>query len=388
VDKSSADHFRGFDGIRAIAILLVVLWHGAYVTEFSVQVLGPLKAVVTMGWAGVDLFFALSGFLITSLLLREERRALARTGSTTFSLERFYVRRALRILPVFYVVFLLNPVVFSGYLQSVDGRRVLESASPLGLWPYATFWGNYFATFHGSFGPGVVFPGNSYAVLWSLCVEEHFYLLWPFFLALVKTPRNRVVVALAVCVLMAAGRFVSQKVGAVQAGNIPQLSHLRMDSILWGSVGALLIDRMPSRPAIRRLVLVLLGGFVWVLIARDELTALSRPSPFGISVGLTLLALIATGLLVELMQAPRSWLVRVLARARAGLGADRLDGQAVVRDVPDSLSSHRSRAPAGVRPTKGADAGQLRLRPVGVRFALRGARHRSAHPGRAALPEA
>jgi peptidoglycan/LPS O-acetylase OafA/YrhL len=310
--KATSEHFRGFDGIRAIAILLVVLWHGASETRFPMPALGPLVPVVTMGWAGVDLFFALSGFLITSLLLREERRNLAATGHAHFSLKHFYIRRALRILPVFYVVFLLNTFLLSDYLPSVDGRHVLESRSPLGLWPYATFWGNYFFAYHPYFGSGAVYPGAGYGVLWSLCVEEHFYLLWPSFLAMVKTLRTRVLVAVALCLLMAAGRFIAQATQTGHMENIPQLSHERMDSILWGALGALLVDRIPAQTTIRRLLLLLLAGVTWLLVARGDLSALSRPSPFGISVGLTLLALIATVVLVELVQVPRSLLVRIL----------------------------------------------------------------------------
>jgi peptidoglycan/LPS O-acetylase OafA/YrhL len=309
---SSSTHFRGFDGVRAIAILLVVLWHGANATRFPIDALGPLGPVVTMGWSGVDLFFALSGFLITSLLLREERRCETATGQATFSLKRFYLRRALRILPVFYAVFLLNTYLFSGYLPCTDGQKVLASGSPLGLWPYATFWGNYFAAYHEVFGKGAVFPGSAYAVLWSLCVEEHFYLLWPSFLALVKSPRLRISVAVTVCLAMAIGRFIAQSGQAAHVENIPQLSHVRMDSILWGAVGAMVVDRLPSIATPRRLVLLLgaalIGGLVW----RGDLTALSKPSPLGISVGLTLLALVSTTLLVELIKAPQSWLVRAL----------------------------------------------------------------------------
>jgi peptidoglycan/LPS O-acetylase OafA/YrhL len=143
-------------------------------------------------------------------------------------------------------------------------------------------------------------------------VEEHFYLLWPSFLALVKSPRLRISVAVTICLAMAIGRFIAQSGQATHVENIPQLSHVRMDSILWGAVGAMVIDRLPSIATPRRLVLLLgaalIGGLVW----RGDLTALSKPSPLGISLGLTLLALVSTTLLVELIKAPQSWLVRSL----------------------------------------------------------------------------
>lgn len=310
--RASHAHFRGFDGLRAVAILLVILWHGATTTRFPTGALGPLRPLVAMGWAGVDLFFALSGFLITSLILREERRAEVTVGQARFSLRRFYLRRALRILPVFYAVFFLNTYLFSGSLPSVEGRRVLDSASPLGLWPYATFWGNYFGAYHPHFGNGVVFPGTAYAVLWSLCVEEHFYLLWPSFLALVKPWRRRIGAAVVACLIMAILRFVSQSAPSGDPSTIPQLSHLRMDSILWGAVGAILIDRIPSRATPRRLALAVGAGMIVWLVARGDLSAVSRPSAFGIAIGLTLLALVSTVLLVELIKVPDSWLARAL----------------------------------------------------------------------------
>jgi peptidoglycan/LPS O-acetylase OafA/YrhL len=310
--RASHAHFRGFDGLRAVAILLVILWHGATTTRFPTGALGPLRPLVAMGWAGVDLFFALSGFLITALILREERRAEATVGQARFSLRRFYLRRALRILPVFYAVFFLNTYLFSGSLPSVEGRRVLDSASPLGLWPYATFWGNYFSAYHPHFGKGVVFPGTAYAVLWSLCVEEHFYLLWPSFLALVKPWRQRIGAAVVACLIMAILRFVSQSAPFGDPSSIPQLSHLRMDSILWGAVGAILIDRIPSRAGPRRLALAVGAGLIVLLVARGDLTAVSRPSAFGIAIGLTLLALVSTVLLVELIKVPDSGLARAL----------------------------------------------------------------------------
>src|SRR4051794_4898883 len=102
-------HFRGFDGMRAIAILLVILWHTRSSIGFPVAALGRFHDLVMFGWTGVDLFFALSGFLITSLLLDEERSARTRT----FSLGAFYFRRALRILPPYYFVLAVNALVLS-----------------------------------------------------------------------------------------------------------------------------------------------------------------------------------------------------------------------------------------------------------------------------------
>jgi len=310
--------FRGFDGIRAIAILVVMLWHTAIVTRFPGSAMGLLRPLVMTGWAGVDLFFALSGFLITSLLLREELRNSSLTGNRRFSLVGFYMRRSLRILPIFVVAFVLQTFVLSGHLGSLHGDRVLASNSPYGLWPYATFWGNYFSVWESVRMTGrVVQPGLSYQAFWSLCVEEHFYLLWPLLLTFVRKGVRRIWVALAVCLVMCLARFFARTEDWQSHEAIHVLSHYRMDSILWGAIGALVVEQLPAmasskfnRP--RRIALLLIAGLIATLIAVGGLTVLPPPSPLGSSLGLSLFAIWTTLLLLELVAAPQSWLVRVL----------------------------------------------------------------------------
>jgi peptidoglycan/LPS O-acetylase OafA/YrhL len=311
--RATAPHrFVGFDGVRAIAILLVILWHGALWSQFPERAMGPLRPLVMTGWAGVDLFFALSGFLITSLLLREEQRNERAGQGTRFSLGRFYLRRALRILPVFFVVFALDVLVFSAYFPSAQTETVFANHSPLGLWPYLTFWGNYFAHLPQLWGRPITPPGEAFRVFWSLCVEEHFYLLWPLFLTLCKRWRVRVGVAVAACVLMSVGRYVARATNYETHLAIHGLSHFRMDSILWGALGALVIDRLPATPRPRRLFLVLGMAAIALLASTRALSVLPPPTPLGISLGLTLLAVFSTGLLVELVKAPTSGLARAL----------------------------------------------------------------------------
>jgi len=233
IDLTGTKRFLGFDGLRAIAILLVVLWHSAIVIQFPQELMGPLRPIVMSGWMGVDLFFALSGFLITSLLLREEARNEEVGLGQRFSIGGFYLRRSLRILPVFLVVFLIQTFVLSGYLPSVNGDEILESGSAFGVWPYATFWGNYFVAWKSIWKNHLaVHAGLGYQAYWSLCVEEHFYLLWPVFLLLVKRSRLRIAIAVSACVLMCAARFVVRVEHLVPHQHIHTLSHYRMDSIV------------------------------------------------------------------------------------------------------------------------------------------------------------
>jgi peptidoglycan/LPS O-acetylase OafA/YrhL len=148
--------FHGLDTLRAAAIVLVMLYH--------LNMLGLLPSVISpiarLGWVGVDLFFVLSGFLIGSQLLKPYL-----TGERP-SLRDFYTRRAYRILPAFCVVFLLYLVV----------PLWREAPGPYAGWQYVSFTWNLFL---------LGYPENrAFSHVWSLCVEEHFYLILPLLLLL------------------------------------------------------------------------------------------------------------------------------------------------------------------------------------------------------------
>lgn len=165
-------HFGSLDGLRCLSIVPVI-WHHSTPR--------PLPGIWGKGPAGVDLFFCISGFLITTLLVREK----ARTGS--IALGAFYLRRALRILPLYYAV-LLSYVVFAARLPpTLPQRAHFFRTLPL----YATFTANWFADF-----------GVPHAILfsfaWSLCIEEQFYAFWPW---LVRFLSARAAL-LAMCALM------------------------------------------------------------------------------------------------------------------------------------------------------------------------------------------
>lgn len=137
------------DGVRGLAVLLVVLTH--------VHLLGA-------GWIGVQLFFVLSGFLITRLLVRDA--ATMRTGAY---FRNFYLRRALRIFPLFYLYVLLLALT----AQVVPGYDAIAPELPY----VATYTSNFFMT--TTHEPLLARANWLIAHLWSLCIEEHFYLVWP-----------------------------------------------------------------------------------------------------------------------------------------------------------------------------------------------------------------
>jgi len=146
------------DTLRGAAVLLVLFFHGFYFIAGAARFHGPVRwflLFTNMGWTGVNLFFVLSGFLITGILLDSQ--------SHPEYYRNFYLRRALRILPAYYAVLLVVLAV---------GRTDLTTRH--------VSW--------GFFALSLVYLSNvtmllgvpmQYAVLWSLAVEEHFYLLWP-----------------------------------------------------------------------------------------------------------------------------------------------------------------------------------------------------------------
>ncbi|AND67912.1 DNA-dirted RNA polymerase [Dyella thiooxydans] len=164
----------GLDTLRALAIVLVMLFH-----SWVVGGMGPtFDPLVRYGWVGVDIFFVLSGFLIGSQVLAP----LARGEG--LALGDFYRRRAYRILPAFAVVLALY--------QCVPVLRELPGIAP--WWQFATFTMNLLIDYRSQ-------PAFSHA--WSLCVEEHFYLLFPLLaIALVRLRSGRALLAVALLVVL------------------------------------------------------------------------------------------------------------------------------------------------------------------------------------------
>ena len=292
--QEGSGKIAGLDGLRALAILLVILWHTATLTSFPQAALSWLKPLVLAGWSGVDLFFALSGFLITRLILLEE----AASGGS-FDLRAFYARRALRILPASYLVLGLNLLAIRlPILGPAVGDHV---GGPLEVFSLFAYWSNYFFSFFTAAN-----PAPALLLFWSLCVEEHFYLLWPFLLLAVKSSRTRLIMGLLLCGFFPLLRLTSP----LGTGAVQTLSHLRLDSILWGALGALAFDRVRSHPRESR-TLLLVSGLAVVILFGAGLLSLS-PSRVAHSFGLSLLAVFFTTLVVRTAAEPSGWLTRAL----------------------------------------------------------------------------
>jgi len=174
------------DGLRGVAALLVLGHH--FFKSFPISGTGiwsTLQHLTSFGQTGVDLFFVLSGFLITRILLASRDRA------DYFS--SFYIRRALRIFPLYFLGLALY------YLVVIPLKQ--ESIPPFNLqWWYWCYFQNVGITFQSTNIEG---PAH----FWSLAVEEHFYLIWPVIIYLV--PRQRVAL---VCYVMIAVALLSRAV--------------------------------------------------------------------------------------------------------------------------------------------------------------------------------
>ena len=153
---SRQSYFPQIDGLRFYAVLAVAIHHW-----FPLEVLNDFK----LGRLGVELFFVISGFLITRILMQSKERI--GTGDTTLgqSYKVFYVRRILRIFPIYYFVLLVTFIFNDGIVR--------ESF----VWN-ATFTSNFFILFRGEWAGTV-------SHFWSLAVEEQFYLIWPFLVFMV-----------------------------------------------------------------------------------------------------------------------------------------------------------------------------------------------------------
>lgn len=281
----------GLDGLRALAILLVIAWHCAQFVGFPLAATGVLRPLVELGWAGVDLFFALSGFLITRLLLSEEEA----TGR--IDMGRFYARRALRLLPAFYTVVLLCLFV----LPRVPAFAAVapQDPPPLEILAVASYWSNYY---YALLAPQNFTP--VFMVFWSLCVEEHFYLIWPVLLRLLRRRSARALLAASVGAFLCGLRLFALE--GLPVGVVHNLSHFRVDSILWGALAALIRLDSDCRTVERRSILAAASAVVlWVKSS-------GHGSPLDNTLLLTALALAAASLVAEVASGPRNRLTRML----------------------------------------------------------------------------
>lgn len=270
------------DGWRAIAVLGVIAWHlRADVHAHAPG--GALSTFVGLGRLGVDLFFAISGFLITSRLANE----LDATG--TLRLRSFYARRAFRILP---------PALL--FLALIGVMAHLRMWRPLQREWYASLF------FYRNYSEGHRVTDH----LWSLSIEEHFYATWPLLLLLCARGRRALVAIPAIAIAVAVWRVLVVRgyVTIPIPGNLWFRTDIRFDALLWGAALALVRRTDVGRARVAKWI----SRPVWLLAAAAFVACAFIAQ---VDVLATILALSAPIVVVGTAVHPQ-WLVSRLLEAR------------------------------------------------------------------------
>jgi len=251
-------HMPELDSLRGLAILGVLLYHGLYWAR-DLSLYSPWQSrifrLMAPGQFGVNLFFVLSGFLITGILLD------SRTREDYF--RRFYFRRALRILPAYYLTLLL---------------LVLFKLTSLGFLLVSLAYSSNMAPLFGL--------AISYPVLWSLAVEEHFYLVWP---AIVRRISTRILLWLlaALLVLSPVSRFfylqTVLRVPGVRPG-FGSFTWNHLDGLALGAIVAILVRRPGwSRRRMLQFSILLIVSAVALAALGYPFGILTRTTPIGVA---------------------------------------------------------------------------------------------------------
>lgn len=257
--ETGLTYMRYLDGLRCLSILWVILIH------LQLQGDKVFTFIAGHGWMGVDMFFVISGFLITSILLREK----INTGR--ISLRRFYIRRILRIWPAYYLlVFLtLGAAVAILAFHITSGTVWADMIRHTIMWP-AMYLTNAYAGFMRT-------ENCALLISWSLSLEEQFYLLWPLLLFW----NTRTAWKIALCAILAITAWRTWLTFHITPGvfamrRLFYAPDTRMDVILYGALLAfLLIDEQrvaAVRNVLRRpwLPVAWAAGFVMVIYINNR----------------------------------------------------------------------------------------------------------------------
>jgi peptidoglycan/LPS O-acetylase OafA/YrhL len=297
------------DGIRGLAIAGVMALHfiGA-ITPVNAIERGAVK-LSSYGLWGVDLFFVLSGFLITGIL------ADARGSAGYF--RNFYMRRGLRIFPLYYGLLLLAFVLLpSGLLERADPAFLEARNQQWWLWSYLT---NFYL------GSETTFSLPYFSHFWSLAVEEHFYLFWPILiLVLSRTGAMRLCIGLALTSLAARMYFAVTAPDQLAAG---VLTWCRLDALCIGgwfalaSRGTTAIDPAKAVRALGPSAAVVLGLSVWhvLQLPGDTIVLSLRTSALAVFFGTFIYAAARHHGLRLMRSALRMKPLRILGRYSYGL---------------------------------------------------------------------
>jgi peptidoglycan/LPS O-acetylase OafA/YrhL len=276
-------HYQALDGLRGLAIITVLFAH-TFGTSGHLKTTwlgGAIATVGNWGWLGVDLFFVLSGFLITGILIGTVN------GPRYF--RNFYIRRALRIFPLFYGVFLLLALL----------TPVLHLEWHIGHIAFLFYCQNIAMAVNPQLA--TVAPVVSLQHFWSLAVEEQYYMLWPLAIWLLRDERK----IMRFCLMLIAGCIILRF--ALAALLPPNISIMLIywelpthcDGLLLGSWLALAIRRWPVEELRRRSRWLIWPAFAALLAAGAYAHSLDFQSPVMETVGFSVIPIVLAGLLLR-----------------------------------------------------------------------------------------
>ena len=262
------------DAVRGVAVLLVIMVH-ATAKYPSLH----LERMFAAGWMGVDLFFVLSGFLITRILLRTKR--------FPGYFKNFYARRCLRIWPLYYSL-LLFMFVGIPLLRPSEAATVFERRSSP-WWSYPLFLQNFLV-------PTPTMATGPLGVTWSLAIEEQFYLVWPWVVRYCSRSQLRRIAVAVICVSPALRLYLS-----LHHVNVYSNVFCRLDGLMAGSLLALFLHSRASCPP-RFLKLA------WVCLVVAAPLALLANALDALWAVLSFTAIAAAGFIFVSLFSPQRWL--------------------------------------------------------------------------------
>jgi peptidoglycan/LPS O-acetylase OafA/YrhL len=232
--KRSKFRVDSLDGVRGLAILGGIAFHTLRPGEYKGLFGAIWRALEESSWIGIDMFFVLSGFLITGVLLDSRGRG--------GYFQNFYARRTLRIFPLYYSV-LLGALVI---VPAIVGLGRLPALYPLLIKNQIWLW-TYLQNFIQSKSPHML-PGFGH--FWSLAVEEQFYWVWPLVIYFLSR-RNLMRLSIAICLAEPVLRFTLLHSG-YSAWALRQLTFTRIDSFVYGGIAAIVLRNKEVFPLGRR----------------------------------------------------------------------------------------------------------------------------------------
>lgn len=295
-------HIPALDALRGLAILVVTLY------RFGGGGDGPASAIehpwlIGLGARGVDLFFVLSGFLITGILYDAKLQA--------HYFRNFYIRRSLRIFPLYFLALFVTLLVLPAALPTFAEQVASAQAHQAWLWLYGA---NVLQAIRGEWCLG---PLNHF---WSLAIEEHFYLLWP---AVICFTSRRT--ALGVCGLLFVASVTGRVLWLAAGGNnvaAEVLTPLRMDGLVLGAALALIAREPNGLLLLRRWAwpcLLVAGAMALALDLADRRLFGARYALWAVACGALLVILVAARQKSALWSLGRSRLLRFFGKYSYGM---------------------------------------------------------------------